>query len=1015
MKNSSNKLPQVSLTFATSLLLGIGITGPTVVQATEGIKAETEKEIVLTEEEVLNNDRVLYSVNAGTPDPSVVPKTEKMGLLQSNVDQKFSKDSKTGMAWGADPDNEYSSMVKSGSDATDIGESFVYMSDKVMFDKEKSMLGYSFELPKEKIPGMKEQTYEVTVAFKHYWEKRWLNIMLEGQTVDADREVGNNEWVSKTFVTTVTDGELNVAVKAPRRSGPEGDPIINYIKVQAVTEKEPIAPYTSFTGTAGDLMYDTNGNTIQAHGGQVQKLTVDGETKYYWIGEDKTYDYRPVGGIHLYTSTDLYNWKDEGVVLKPMETRNQFETDEYFKSLYGDYSEEKKDDIFIDLDRNNTVIERPKMLYNDKTGKYVIWFHADGRFPGSDADYGKAKAGVAISDSPTGPFKLLGSYKLNYHNDPNGDYGFDGWAGRGSVRDMTLFKDTDGQAYVIYSSEGNKTTIISKLNDDYTNLAVDLDQATEGVDFTREFIHWSREAPAMFNYKDKYYMISSGQTGWSPNPAQYAVADSPMGPWHGMGDPSADWGGNTTYDTQSTHVIPVDPENGKFIYMGDRWNSWDLSESRYVWLPIEFKPGNQLAIRRADHWTLDQLDDNGLFDLTPKGLPKSVLSMEGIADLMPNEVTISYGTETEVTPIEWQYEPYNGKELGTVFIKGYLPEKNQDVWHDVHVAPKGLRYFFDSGADESVYFDAAKDLLGETLLNTKADQKYTKDNKAGYLGTTEEENPEDFDFGRHKGKHILDSGWWANQGKSIDYAFDLEAGTYELGAGLKEWWNATRQMELTIKLDDDVLGKETIKLSSDNPEAIVNKEFTLAKAGSVVVSLKKQEGSDPVLSWLSIVEKESKVVVNFSVLVDKLAKANKLIETDYQADAWAKFVIARNAASAVKDDPTATQAIVDKAVTALESAIAELMNHLAEGQPEVESISLNAKTIEVLKVGKQLTVGSSVLPKNASTNLTWSVQKDEVASVDVNGVVTAKKAGTTHVYAKAINGKEARFTLRVTR
>lgn len=1015
MKNGVGKLSKIYLVFATSAMFGLSMTGSAVVLAIEEAKVETEKEIILTEESVLNNDRVLYSVNAGTPDPSVVPKTEKMGLLQSNVDQKYKKDAKTGMTWGADPDNDYSYMMKSGSDASDIGESFVYMSNKVTFDKEKSMLGYSFELPKEKIPGMKEQTYEVTVAFKHYWETRWLNIMLEGQTVDADRQVGYNEWISKTFITTVTDGELNVAVKAPRRSGPEGDPIINYIQVQAVTEQAPRAPYTSFSGTAGDLMYDTDGNTIQAHGGQVQKLTVDGITKYYWIGEDKTYDYRPVGGVHLYTSTDLYNWKDEGVVLKTMETQKQFETDDYFKSLYGDYSEEKKEDIFIDLDRNNTVIERPKMLYNDKTGKYVLWFHADGRFPGSDADYGKAKAGVAISDKPTGPFKLLGSYKLNYHNDPNGDYGFDGWAGRGSVRDMTLFKDDDGQAYVIYSTEGNKTTIISKLNDDYTNLAVNPDEATEGIDFSREFIHWSREAPAMFKYKNKYYMINSGMTGWSPNPAQYAVADNPMGPWRGMGDPCVDWGGNTTYDTQSTYVIPVDSENGKFIYMGDRWNSWDLSESRYVWLPIEFKPENQLAIRRAEHWTLDQLDGNGLFELSLNGLPKSVSSMEGIKDLMPDKVTISYGTENQVTPVEWQYEKYNGKELGTVFIKGYLPEKDQEVWHSVHVAPKGLRYFFDSGAEESVYFDAAKDLLGNTLLNAKADQKYTEENKAGYVGTTDEENAENFDFGRHKGKHILESGWWAKEGKSIDYAFDLEAGTYELSAGFQEWWKATRQMELTIKLEDNLLESDIVILNSDNPESIVTKEFKLAKNGKIIVSIKKKEGSDPVLSWISILEKQGEKEIDFSALVKKLATANSLIETDYQKDAWANFVIARNAATDIKDNPAVTQAIVDEAVTDLDNAIVELMNHLVEEAPQVESIILDVKKIEVLKVGKQLAVVSRILPENAPTKLTWSVQKDEVASINENGVVTAKKPGTTYVYAKATNGKEARFTLRVTR
>ena len=171
--------------------------------------------------------------------------------------------------------------------------------------------------------------------------------------------------------------------------------------------------YDSITGAEGAPYYDTNGVQIQAHGGQIQQITVDGKTKYYWIGEDKTYDYRPVGGIHLYTSEDLYNWKDEGVVLRTMERMDEFETDPYFNEVYGDYSQEKKKEVFIDLDKNNCVIERPKMIYNEKTDKYVIWFHADGRTPWNDADYGKAKAGVAIADTPEGPYKLLGSYDLS--------------------------------------------------------------------------------------------------------------------------------------------------------------------------------------------------------------------------------------------------------------------------------------------------------------------------------------------------------------------------------------------------------------------------------------------------------------------------------------------------------------------------------------------------------------------------------------------------------------------------
>ncbi len=384
---------------------------------------------------------------------------------------------------------------------------------------------------------------------------------------------------------------------------------------EAYLALEPIFTYDSFSGVNGAEIRDNNGKVIQAHGGQIQQLTVNGKTKWYWIGEDKTNDYRPCPGIHMYTSEDLYNWTDEGVVLKTAKTYEEFNTDKYFTDLYGDLkTEEEKKAIFTDIWQGENadegcVIERPKMLYNEKTKKYVIWFHADGQDPfaeSSGGNYAKAKAGVAISDSPTGPYKLLGSYLLNFNEDAN--HGFDSEGGH--VRDMNLFKDDDGTAYVMYSSDGNQTMHIARLNDEYTNVAKPQGEAVEGVDFTRNFINISREAPAMFKYNNKYYMITSGCTGWSPNQANYAVADHPLGPWTTMGDPCAgNPGSGTTYDTQSTCVFPVDAANGKFIYMGDRWSNPDqgkaLRDSRYVWLPVEFLADNKISLKRAADWTLE--------------------------------------------------------------------------------------------------------------------------------------------------------------------------------------------------------------------------------------------------------------------------------------------------------------------------------------------------------------------------------------------------------------------------
>ena len=387
--------------------------------------------------------------------------------------------------------------------------------------------------------------------------------------------------------------------------------------------------YNSISGVEGAVRRDTNGDVIQAHGGQIQqiknydlngdgKITED-DTFWYWIGEDKTNDYRPCPGIHVYISKDLYNWEDKGCVLRTVPNWETFTTDEYFTKLYGSMPEEQQRAVYGDLwtadnsSDGGCVIERPKMLYNDKTKKYVIWFHADGQVPGSTgSNYAKAKAGVAISDSPFGPFQLQGSYLLNY--DESADHGFDGEVG-GHVRDMNLFKDDDGTGYVLYSSDGNQTMHIAKLNDEYTNVAQpDNSKAEQGVgkDFTRNFIGESREAPAMFKYNGKYYIITSGCTGWSPNRASYAVADHPMGPWTTVGDPCIGAESSTTFRTQSTCVFPVDAEKGQFIYMGDRWSNPDtgnaLRDSRYVWLPVNFLPDNKIALRRNMNWSLEVLD-----------------------------------------------------------------------------------------------------------------------------------------------------------------------------------------------------------------------------------------------------------------------------------------------------------------------------------------------------------------------------------------------------------------------
>jgi hypothetical protein len=305
----------------------------------------------------------------------------------------------------------------------------------------------------------------------------------------------------------------------------------------------------------GEIWNDTDGNPINAHGGSI---LYDHGT-YYWYGEvkkgktwrvsyiDSWECYRTdAGGVSCYSSKDLLNWKNEGLVL-PSE----------------------KTDSTHDL-HFSKVIERPKVIYNEKTKKYVLWMHVDSE------DYLFARAGVATSDSPTGPFKYIES--VSPYNQMS--------------RDMTLFKDDDGRAYHVFSSEGNATMYISLLDDDYLK---------HSSTYKRVFINLSREAPAIIKHENKYYMVSSACSGWSPNKAMYAVADSMLGEWKMVDNPCIGDGSDTTYGSQSTFLLPISGADDKFIFMADKWNKTNLEDSRYVWLPGKFE-NKKMIIQWNDQW-----------------------------------------------------------------------------------------------------------------------------------------------------------------------------------------------------------------------------------------------------------------------------------------------------------------------------------------------------------------------------------------------------------------------------
>ncbi|MBR8640586.1 family 43 glycosylhydrolase [Streptomyces tuirus] len=324
--------------------------------------------------------------------------------------------------------------------------------------------------------------------------------------------------------------------------------------------------------------------------------------------------------MHVYSSRDLYNWKDEGLALRALSSKDQFTEDRYFARLYGGYDEKQREMVWRDLSTNRdrddgwarpSILERPKVIYNKTTGKWVMWLHSDGpSSPTSTSTYARAEAGVAVADSPAGPFRWLGSHRLN--RVPSDSVPWCGTSAAfdpagGMARDMTLFVDDDGTGYIIYSSEENRTMYISKLNEEYTYLSAPPEEAVQGKDFVRTLACNQREAPAMFKADGTYYLVTSGATGWNPNPARYATATEILGKWTDRGNPVSGDAAADTYASQSTNVIPYDPANGKFIFMADRWTPDSLESSRYVWLPARLDDAGTLTIGPDDPWRLEDL------------------------------------------------------------------------------------------------------------------------------------------------------------------------------------------------------------------------------------------------------------------------------------------------------------------------------------------------------------------------------------------------------------------------
>lgn len=345
----------------------------------------------------------------------------------------------------------------------------------------------------------------------------------------------------------------------------------------------------------GQLWTDTDGEHINAHGGNI--ICID--STYYWYGEHRPYrGFTTEEGIAVYSSTDLRHWTNRGIALA--------------------VTTESGHDI-----ERGCIMERPKVVYNEKTRKFVMLFHLELKGRGYDA----ARVAFAESDSPTGPFRYLRSTRLHAGKWPftmtkeqiaeakqtdaskwdkwwtpewrreveKGMYLWRDMKSGQMSRDMTVFVDDDRRAYHITSSQENLTLLISELTDDF-------------LDFTGKYVTVApggqNEAPCIFKHNGRYWLICSGCTGWAPNEARMFTADNIWGPWNQLPSPCKgeatgyrNMPANKTFGAQGTYIMTVGQQQ---IFMADIWNPRHLSQSLHIWLPIGFDANGVPVITWTD-------------------------------------------------------------------------------------------------------------------------------------------------------------------------------------------------------------------------------------------------------------------------------------------------------------------------------------------------------------------------------------------------------------------------------
>jgi beta-xylosidase len=210
--------------------------------------------------------------------------------------------------------------------------------------------------------------------------------------------------------------------------------------------------------------------------------------------------------------------------------------------IYPTFSAKYEDQVFLDAfsskdlitwQKHHEVLDTSIIKWAKKAmwapcivnrdGKYFLFFSANdiqsaerkGLDPKTYTEKEIGGIGIGVASSPEGPYK-------DYLGKPL----IDTFYNKAQPIDQDVFKDTDGQYYIIYGGWGHCN--IAKLNTDFTGLTA-LSDGTLVKEITpKGYV----EGPTMFKRKGKYYLMWS-EGNWTDETYKvaYAISNSPLGPF----------------------------------------------------------------------------------------------------------------------------------------------------------------------------------------------------------------------------------------------------------------------------------------------------------------------------------------------------------------------------------------------------------------------------------------------------------------------------------------------------